>query len=299
MQRTITKLKETLSPLYDQRETRAVIDLILEEVCGISRIDRIMTPDRIIGKEETARVSAICQMLATGAPVQYALGYEYFMGRKFFVNKDVLIPRPETAELVEWICSTVIDDSPKSKIASSGDNLGRIEIIDIGTGSGCIALSLAALINNSHVIAADLSTGALITAKSNADNLNISNVEFVEMDILEEKEQSYQHPGVDKFDVIVSNPPYITNKEKVEMRKNVLDFEPSLALFVPDEDPLLFYRAIACFGKKNLKEGGRLFFEINAAFGKETCQLLSDVGYKEIELRKDINGRDRMILARL
>lgn len=291
MQKAISQLRKSLSLHYDHRETNAIIDLLLEEVCGTTKVDRIMNPERALSDEQHSRLLEIGQQLSKGMPVQYALGYEYFKGKRFLVNEGVLIPRPETAELVDWI----VEDTEGRTVDAI--NPTRISILDIGTGSGCIALSLATLINNSFIIAADLSTVALKTAKENAEELKINNIMFVEMDILKEMNHSFQQPSVDKFDIIVSNPPYIMESEKKEMNCNVLDYEPHLALFVPDDDPLLFYRAIAKFGKKNLKDGGNLYFEINAAFGKETCELLSRDGYENIILLKDINGRDRMIKA--
>ena len=284
MQNTINKLKQSLSPLYDSREMKAIIALLFEEVCGLSRLDMLMNPNIVLSKEKSEILSCYAEMLAEGVPVQQVLGYEYFLGRRFEVNPDVLIPRPETAELVDWIVS----EAP----------IG-VNVLDVGTGSGCIAISLAALINNSRVFAYDLSTKALKTAILNAERLNISNVTFVHKDILESQNERFEHPNVDNFDIIVSNPPYIMHKEKSEMSANVLDYEPHLALFVPDSDPLLFYRAIGNYGLKNLRHGGRLYFEINAALGRETCQLLESLGYRDIILRKDLNGLDRMISATL
>lgn len=284
MQNTINKLKQSLSPLYDSREMKAIIALLLEEVCGLSRLDMLMNPNIVLSEEKSEILSCYAEMLAEGVPVQQVLGYEYFLGRRFEVNPDVLIPRPETAELVDWIVS----EAP----------IG-VNVLDVGTGSGCIAISLAALINNSRVFAYDLSTKALKTAILNAERLNISNVTFVHKDILESQNERFEHPNVDNFDIIVSNPPYIMHKEKSEMSANVLDYEPHLALFVPDSDPLLFYRAIGNYGLKNLRHGGRLYFEINAALGRETCQLLESLGYRDIILRKDLNGLDRMISATL
>lgn len=284
MQNTINKLKQSLSPLYDSREMKAIIALLFEEVCGLSRLDMLMNPNIVLSEEKSEILSCYAEMLAEGVPVQQVLGYEYFLGRRFEVNPDVLIPRPETAELVDWIVS----EAP----------IG-VNVLDVGTGSGCIAISLAALINNSRVFAYDLSTKALKTAILNAERLNISNVTFVHKDILESQNERFEHPNVDNFDVIVSNPPYIMHKEKSEMSANVLDYEPHLALFVPDSDPLLFYRAIGNYGLKNLRHGGRLYFEINAALGRETCQLLESFGYRDIILRKDLNGFDRMISATL
>lgn len=284
MQNTINKLKQSLSPLYDSREMKAIIALLFEEVCGLSRLDMLMNPSIVLSEEKSEILSCYAEMLAEGVPVQQVLGYEYFLGRRFEVNPDVLIPRPETAELVDWIVS----EAP----------IG-VNVLDVGTGSGCIAISLAALINNSRVFAYDLSTKALKTAILNAERLNISNVTFVHKDILESQNERFEHPNVDNFDIIVSNPPYIMHKEKSEMSANVLDYEPHLALFVPDSDPLLFYRAIGNYGLKNLRHGGRLYFEINAALGRETCQLLESLGYRDIILRKDLNGLDRMISATL
>lgn len=284
MQNTINKLKQSLSPLYDSREMKAIIALLFEEVCGLSRLDMLMNPNIVLSEEKSEILSCYAEMLAEGVPVQQVLGYEYFLGRRFEVNPDVLIPRPETAELVDWIVS----EAP----------IG-VNVLDVGTGSGCIAISLAALINNSRVFAYDLSTKALKTAILNAEHLNISNVTFVHKDILESQNERFEHPNVDNFDIIVSNPPYIMHKEKSEMSANVLDYEPHLALFVPDSDPLLFYRAIGNYGLKNLRHGGRLYFEINAALGRETCQLLESLGYRDIILRKDLNGLDRMISATL
>lgn len=284
MQNTINKLKQSLSPLYDSREMKAIIALLFEEVCGLSRLDMLMNPNIVLSEEKSEILSCYAEMLSEGVPVQHVLGYEYFLGRRFEVNPDVLIPRPETAELVDWIVS----EAP----------IG-VNVLDVGTGSGCIAISLAALINNSRVFAYDLSTKALKTAILNAERLNISNVTFVHKDILESQNERFEHPNVDNFDIIVSNPPYIMHKEKSEMSANVLDYEPHLALFVPDSDPLLFYRAIGNYGLKNLRHGGRLYFEINAALGRETCQLLESLGYRDIILRKDLNGLDRMISATL
>lgn len=284
MQNTINKLKQSLSPLYDSREMKAIIALLFEEVCGLSRLDMLMNPNIVLSEEKSEILSCYAAMLAEGVPVQQVLGYEYFLGRRFEVNPDVLIPRPETAELVDWIVS----EAP----------IG-VNVLDVGTGSGCIAISLATLINNSRVFAYDLSTKALKTAILNAERLNISNVTFVHKDILESQNERFEHPNVDNFDIIVSNPPYIMHKEKSEMSANVLDYEPHLALFVPDSDPLLFYRAIGNYGLKNLRHGGRLYFEINAALGRETCQLLESLGYRDIILRKDLNGLDRMISATL
>lgn len=296
--------------LYDEREINAVVDLLLEEVCGISRMERIMHPHRELTATDVAAMQRIAGLLQQGVPVQQALGYEWFCGARFLVTPDVLIPRPETAELVHWI-------------VESYSSLPRpVTILDVGTGSGCIAISLARLINNSQVLGLDLSTAALDVARRNACQQCVDNVQFIRYDILtavdnSSAQMSYSqlsttYTPVDKqdcqpelstvcqqFDVIVSNPPYICQREAEAMSDIVLQNEPVMALFVPDSDPLLFYRAIAQYALTHLSRQGQLFFEINAAYGDATCQLLTDLGYRRVELRKDVNGRDRMIRAQI
>jgi len=290
------------SLLYDERESRAISDLLLEEVCGITRVDRIMHPSLVLPEEQRDRLMRIIEEMQRGVPVQQALGYAWFYGRKFKVSPDVLIPRPETAELVDWIVEDVRSGSSSTARSSC------LSICDIGTGSGCIAISLARVIDHSQVLALDLSTAALEIARGNACEQGVDNLQFVQFDVLSDVDnfdklgqitagnktfqQSYQ-----QFDIIVSNPPYICEKEAAEMSEIVLEHEPEMALFVPDNDPLLFYRAIARFGQKHLSEQGALYFEINAAYGKETCRLLEEMGYHDVELRQDVTGRDRMVKA--
>ncbi len=308
---TIKIIRERLSKvvdshgslLYDERESRAISDLLLEEVCGITRVDRIMHPELAIPEAQRDRLMHIVEEMQRGIPVQQALGYAWFYGAKFKVSPDVLIPRPETAELVDWIVEDARSCAPTTSESSC------LSICDIGTGSGCIAISLARVIERSKVLALDLSTAALGIARENACEQGVDNLQFVQLDVLSYVDnldksvqntaenntfqQSYQHS-----DILVSNPPYICRKEASEMSDIVLNHEPEMALFVPDNDPLLFYRAIARFGLKHLKEEGTLYFEINAAYGKETCQLLEGMGYHDVELRQDVTGRDRMVKAR-
>lgn len=290
------------SPLYDERECRALSDLLLEEVYGVSRVDRIMHPDRVLPADQRQRLMEILEAMEAGIPVQQALGYAWFCGAKFRVTPDVLIPRPETAELVDWILSDV-----RSRGTSASPTAG-LSICDIGTGSGCIAISLARAIPDARVLALDLSTAALNIARENACQQHVDNVQFVHFDVLGDVDnlcfgtdsdnenatcqQAYQH-----FDILVSNPPYVCENEASEMSEIVLKHEPRLALFVPDEDPLVFYRAIGRFGLKHLKPNGLLYFEINAAYGRATCQLLMELGYHNVELRCDVTGRDRMVKA--
>lgn len=305
------KLREALCS-YDAREAQSIIDLLLEEVCQISRIDRIMNPGLQLPEDQQQRLLDCAQQLGRGIPVQQALGYEWFCGQRFKVTPDVLIPRPETAELVDWIC----EDAQR----------GPFSVLDIGTGTGCIALSLARLVNNSQVLGIDLSTAALSVARENKHQQGVDNAYFAQCDILRCVDNSYFETQINRelttypqdsptrcqqelfdgyqrgkqvFNIIVSNPPYICQQEAAEMSSVVLDHEPSMALFVPDDDPLLFYRTIAQFGREHLCEGGYLYFEINAAYGIEACEMLRGLGYQDIQLRQDINGRDRMVRAAL
>lgn len=300
----LSKVKDSQgSLLYDERESRAISDLLLEEVCGVTRMDRIMHPEFVLSEEQRERLMEIVGKMERGIPVQQALGYAWFYGEKFKVSPDVLIPRPETAELVDWI----VEDA--RTLESQPAELSPLSICDIGTGSGCIAISLARVISGSKVLAIDLSAAALNIAGANASQQHVDNIQFAQIDILDyvdnlenaplstqdinTYQQSYQ-----QFDIIVSNPPYVCNQEASEMSEIVLKHEPEMALFVPNDDPLLFYRAIAKFGLKRLKGNGLLYFEINAAYGKETCQLLENMGYQEVVLREDVTGKDRMVKAK-
>lgn len=322
MQNTIKILREALSsaqdsqgrPLYDEREIRSVVSLLLEEVCGMTRVDCLLDPNRELSASQHVRCSEIADQLRQGVPVQQALGYAWFCDRRFVVSSDVLIPRPETAELVDWI----VADQASSP---------SVRICDIGTGSGCIAISLGRLINSAQILAIDISTAALSIARRNACQQGVDNIQFAQTDVLalvdnsdsetvvnrlstlcqqvsqddcqQAIPQSYQQlsTGYPPFDVIVSNPPYICRREAAEMSEIVKDHEPDLALFVPDDDPLLFYRAIAHLARLALAPGGNLYFEINAAYGPETCQMLREMGFVDVVLRQDINGRDRMVRA--
>jgi release factor glutamine methyltransferase len=254
--------------------------LILEENHQLKRIDLALNPDLIFSDIAIQYWNSILEQLKKEIPIQYLLGKTSFYGLDFEVNKNVLIPRPETEELVEWIIRDCF--FPRNDKDS--------KILDIGTGSGCIAISLAKNIPNATIFAIDISEKALATAKKNAE-INSVNVIFIEKNILETVDLEQQ------FDVIVSNPPYVRELEKQEIKKNVLDNEPHLALFVEDNDALVFYRKIAELAQKNLSEKGQLFFEINQYLGMETVNLLEKMNFKNIELRKDIYGNDRMIKA--
>ncbi|WP_269241968.1 peptide chain release factor N(5)-glutamine methyltransferase [Flavobacterium limnophilum] len=300
-----TQFIQELSPIYDAGEAESFFYLILEEKNQLKRIDLALNPDLTFSDEEIQLWNSILEQLKLEIPVQYLLGKTSFYGLDFEVNENVLIPRPETEELVEWIIqSTKVEvGSQKLSFDSAQDDSGKIKILDIGTGSGCIAVSLAKNIPNAQVFAIDVSGKALATAQKNAV-INEVEVNFIKTDILKtndlEKLPTVILSGVEgqlptTFDIIVSNPPYVRELEKQEIKKNVLDNEPHLALFVDDNDALVFYRKIAELALKNLSPNGQLFFEINQYLGKEMMELLEKMGFKNVELRKDIYGNDRMI----
>jgi len=272
--------QKELSSLYDVMEIESFFFLILVQFRNLKRIDLALQPDLEFSEAEISQWNLVLEQLKQEIPIQYILGITNFFGLDFQVNPDVLIPRPETEELVDWIIKT-----------NSNGNLSTIKILDIGTGSGCIAISLAKNLPNASIFALDVSKKALEMAQINTLQ-NETKITFIEKNILETTSFEQQ------FDVIVSNPPYVRNLEKAEIKKNVLENEPHLALFVADDDALLFYRKIAQIAMKNLQSGGQLYFEINQYLGKETFDLLSDLGFQNIELRQDIYGNDRMISCR-
>ena len=276
-----TQFIQELSGIYDVLEVESFFYLILEEKRNLKQIDLALNPDLTFSEQEIEDWSVLAAELKKEIPIQYLLGKTNFYGLDFEVNSNVLIPRPETEELVEWII----------KENSNIEKHKELKILDIGTGSGCIAISLAKNLPKAQVSAIDVSENALATAKKNADSNGVS-VTFLHRNILETEDL------MQEFDIIVSNPPYVRNLEKEEIKKNVLDNEPHLALFVEDNDALIFYRKIAELAKKNLVKNGSLYFEINQYLGKETVELLVDLGFKNIELRKDIYDNDRMIFCR-
>ena len=269
------QINKNLSCSYTAGEISALTRIIATELLGVSQMAFYLKDDiTLTAKQQTLLDNAI-ERLKKQEPIQYILGYCDFCGLRFKVTPATLIPRPETSELAEWIVSEATGDG---------------SILDIGTGSGCIAVSLAHKMPQSKVTAWDISPDALAVATENS-KANGCAVAFEEVDILAYK------PTGELFDIIVSNPPYIKENEKAEMHSNVLDWEPHTALFVPDSDPLLFYRTIAEKGLALLKPGGKLYFEINRAHGKETMEMIAALGYTSIELRKDFAENDRMIRA--
>jgi len=279
MQQAFEYIRNSLSNIYLTNEINSISNLIIAHITGYTNTQIILNKNTKISDNQRLQLKKIVEELKKNTPVQYVLGETEFYGLTFKVNKDVLIPRPETEELVDWVKQSISPDN-------------SIKILDIGTGSGCIAIALKSIFITSEVTAFDISELALETARQNAA-LNGCNVDFRQTDIL-------NPPAFDtKWDVIVSNPPYIPETEKSEILAHVLDFEPHIALFVPQSEPLLFYEKIAAFSIEHLKTGGMIFFEIHRDFGKQTVMLLEDIGYKDVELCKDISGNDRMIRGRL
>ena len=275
MKRIANIIREGLSSHYPTGEIAALTRIIATELLGVSQMAFYLKDDITLTAEQQALIDNAIERLKKQEPIQYILGYCDFCGLRFKVTPATLIPRPETSELVDWIAS---------------EAAGYGSILDIGTGSGCIAISLAHMLPQSKVTAWDISNDALAVAAENS-KANGQAVTFEQVDIL-----AYEPTG-EQFDIIVSNPPYIKENEKEAMHANVLDWEPHTALFVPDNDPLLFYRAIAEKGLFMLTPGGKLYFEINRAHGKETMEMLAALGYTCIELRKDFADNDRMIRA--
>ncbi len=273
--------RDGLKDLYSDNEMEAITLLAVSEITGVSKAAIKAFPEKRILTGQADRLNDILKQLKKGKPIQYILGHTEFYGLPFKVGPPVLIPRPETEELVEWAISSV---GPQQCWGAAGS------ILDIGTGSGCIAIALKKHLPGFKVSAIDISDDALAIAAENA-RLNNVDVTFFNADILNIKSEI----EIPKFEIIISNPPYVTLRDKTQMHKNVIDFEPHTALFVPEDDPLVFYKAIADFAIKNLAPNGLLFFEINESFGEETIKLLADKGFKNKELRKDMSGRDRMI----
>lgn len=270
---TYHELWRTLEPLYGNGEARAITDYVLDVCFGLSKADIMCGAVEEMTAEKTAELNKIFGRLTEGEPVQYVLGRAEFSDRWFNVRPGVLIPRPETEELCAWITAD-------SKASASP------KVLDIGTGSGCIAITLQLDMPESKVTAWDISADALDVARENAQQLG-ANVNFVKLDALNAKPEG-------EWDVIVSNPPYICEKEKKDMAVNVLEHEPHTALFVPDADPLLFYRAITRLAVQTLSKGGRLYFEINPIYADDTCRMMRAEGMTAVELRSDMYGKQRM-----
>ncbi len=278
MQATTAYIRETLGGTYSTEEIRNLTRWLFERVCGLTLARQILCKDKQIAETEKEAIRRVVERLSRSEPIQYIFGECEFHGLRFEVTPSVLIPRPETSELVELIVRRHPETGPK--------------VLDIGTGSGCIAVSLAKMLHEATVTAIDICDDALAVARRNAE-AHQADVRFARADILSESSSDEVAPSA--FDVIVSNPPYVTEREKAGMDANVLMYEPAQALFVSDDDPLCFYRHIAARGRKWLSEGGRLYFEINAAYGKELVSLLKAMDYRDVETVRDISGKERFI----
>lgn len=302
--KTYQQLWQSLTPLYDAGEAQAIVRTVLDVKYGMTLTDIICGKVNEISADEERKLEEIIIRLQKGEPVQYVLGEADFAGRPFHVEPGVLIPRPETAELCQWIEKDMIeksivssgDSSEDSPEDSSGNSPQATDdaklILDICTGSGCIAITLGLNIPNSEVTGWDISEDALRIAQGNVEMMKAGNVRIEYQDALALPK------AAEAADLIVSNPPYICEKEKADMEKNVLEHEPSLALFVPDEDPLKFYRAIAEYASSALKSGGALYFEINPIYEKETREMLLKLDFKDIETKEDAFGKKRMMRAK-
>lgn len=288
--KTYQQLWQSITTLYEAGEAQAIVRTVLDVKYGMTLTDIICGKVNELSADEERKLEEIIRRLQKGEPVQYVLGEAYFAGRTFHVEPGVLIPRPETAELCEWIEKDVTE----SKGITEGEKEeNTIRILDICTGSGCIAITLGLNIGGSEVTGWDISEDALKIAQGNVALLDAGNVKIGYQDALKLAETS----DAGRWNIIVSNPPYICEKEKAEMEKNVLDYEPDLALFVPDENPLKFYRAIAEFASTELRSRGLLYFEINPLYEKETREMLEGFGFEDIETKEDSFGKKRMMRA--
>ena len=329
---TYNQLWKRLTAIYNEREAQAIVRTVLDALFGMSLTDICLGKVTQLSADDTTRLEKIMQRLEKSEPVQYVLGAEWFAGRLFDVAPGVLIPRPETEDLVKWTCDEAKEkekekeDNSKEErgkeekevskkreaqkkeeqplssplkeeeeglrkgkeVSKKGEEAPHPSILDIGTGSGCIAITVALALPQARVTAWDISTDALAIAAGNAHRLGAS-VRFEHQDALSAPDDE------ERWDVIVSNPPYICDRERADMSDNVLSYEPELALFVPDSDPLLFYRAIARYASKALKPGGRLLFETNTAYAHEVAQTMADEGFTAIEVRNDCFGKPRMV----
>lgn len=276
MNKIVAYIRSRLQPYYTAEEVSALSRIVCCDLLGQAPTDYYLGKDIVLSSKKEQELEDILQRLSRFEPLQYIEGRTLFLGREFWVAPGVLIPRPETEELVELMLKEIPADA---------------RILDVGTGSGCIAISLAKELPDALVTAWDVSPEALSVARVNARKLQ-ADVRFVECDVL-----ACQMDEVGLYDVIVSNPPYVTEAEKADMEPNVLQWEPSLALFVPDDDPLRFYRRIAVLGRDMLADGGRLYFEINRAYGREMVEMLRTMGYVGVRVEKDLSQNDRFVIA--
>ncbi len=279
MKELTSRLISELSAFYQKREAESFVFMLVEKICGLNKTQQLIIDDFVPMPQQRLSIDDAINRLKRYEPIQHILGEIEFHGLCFRSDKRALVPRPETEELVAWI----IEETA---------SLGDAKILDIGTGGGCIAISLACRCDGSVVKAIDISSEAISLAKENALKNNVK-IDFIEADIFNPPPRI-----VDYYDIIVSNPPYVIDSEKSDMKANVLDYEPHLALFVRDDEPLVFYEQIANFAFDNLCSGGYLFFEINRMFGTQMVEMLKKIGYHSIVLKKDISNNDRFVMCR-
>ena len=285
---------KNIRDIYEQNESNNIAELLIESITKLSRSERIIDGNRILSIAQENLLHSSNFRLQKHEPIQYIINEAWFAGMRFYVDKNVLIPRPETEELVEWVVEEYRIENTEDRIQNAEyrvQNSG-FKILDVGTGSGCIAIALKNKLPLSEVWACDISDQALNIARINADALQAT-IDFVPLNFLDPG-QRRQLPNVD---VIVSNPPYVPQNEKTEMKRNVVEYEPSTALFVTDDDPLIFYKAIAEFGREKLNKGGRIYAEIHENLGESVNNLFLSKGYQTVYLKKDLQGKDRMIKA--
>lgn len=296
------QLIAALTPLHGAGEARAIVRMVMEERFHLTQTDLLLGKDTELSSTDLAELEKIAHQLLTGAPVQHVLGYADFCGLRFRVTPDVLIPRPETSELVRWAIDTLQAVTPLATDTPKRHVFTPFSLIDFCTGSGCIAITLALTFPQAHVLAVDISDAALDVARHNAAVMGATNVTFLQQDILQSSCAAEGSPQSYFDDVcsslIIANPPYVRQSEASDIVPTVLDHEPSIALFVPDDDPLCFYRAIARIARQRLATDGFVMTELNAALAEPTRKLFIEEGYTDVTLRDDQFGRPRFLRAR-
>lgn len=298
LQQAQQEMLSRLHTLYDDREAATITDWVMEKITGWKKIDRIIHKHMSLSQEGVKLFHQYAKELESHRPVQYVLQEAWFSGLKFFVDEQVLIPRPETEELVEWVVTTLTNEPGPTKmpgntvISRPVSSIQTSAILDVGTGSGCIAIALKRQLPDTRVYACDLSSGALAIAQRNAAS-NQADIHFHQLDFLD----SSQWDTLPPVQTLVSNPPYIPIWEKPTMAPHVVGFEPHLALFVEDADPLIFYRALAHFAQKKLSLGGLVFVEVHEGLGNEVVSQFRQAGFHTVVLKKDMQGKDRMVKA--
>lgn len=283
---------DKLKSVYDERESANITDWVFESIADIKRLDRISNRQQAISNEASEQLNIVLQQLLEHKPVQYVLGEAWFYKMKLKVNGHVLIPRPETEELVEWVVEEIRNkelEIRNKEVSQLTNHNSPTTILDIGTGSGCIAIALKKELPNAEIFALDVSNDALQIAKQNAADLN-TKLDFIQFDFLNEGQWSL----LNSFDIIVSNPPYIHANEKNKLAKNVVEYEPHLALFVTDADPFIFYKKLAFFADDHLKENGKIFVEVHEDYAAQVQKIFAEKNFKT-EIKKDMYGRERMI----